>query len=457
MHWNRLGIAVFALALTAPLAGAQTAFLAESNLRDACFNNELTMRLSGTVKVQQAGKPMSFTRTAEATHSYFERVLDIKDGQAERTARFYNRAEATFADGAEKFNISLKANHTLLVAHRLKDQLVIFHPVDALTREEMEVTSHFDTLAVPGLLPRRDVKVGETWKVPRDVVQAIADLDAVEKADVTGKFEKVEGDFAYLTFSGLVQGIDMAAPVTVMVKDSVVAYNLKLKRVVQVEWRVSDERQQGPVSPSLAADVAYSLKRVPIDTPTQLGEVALVRVPSGAPPASLTNLTYRHLRKGFEFQFARDWHMVSQTNDGKLVLRLVDGRGDFIAQCAVTPWQKVDDKNLMKLADFSKMMRESSGWVQKDGAPLDESDKIKGQSGYTIFRVTAEGKLSGVDALRSYYLVATPDGNQLLIDFTMLPNHAAKLDGRDVALVQSVQFMALDSRIEAIPTSQPKE
>jgi len=36
--------------------------------------------------------------------------------------------------------------------------------------------------------------------------------------------------------------------------------------------------------------------------------------------------------------------MVSQTNDGKLVLRLVDARGEFIAQCSVTPWQKVDGK-----------------------------------------------------------------------------------------------------------------
>jgi len=66
----------------------------------------------------------------------------------------------------------------------------------------LEITSHFDTLAVPGLLPRREVKVGETWQVPLDVVQAIADLDAVEKADVTGKLEKIEGDFAYLSFRG---------------------------------------------------------------------------------------------------------------------------------------------------------------------------------------------------------------------------------------------------------------
>jgi hypothetical protein len=453
----RTSISLALLAMAAPLASAQSVFLAETNLRDTCFNNELTMRLKGTVTVQQNGQPTAMPRSAEATHSYFERILEIKDGHADKAARFYNRAEATLVDGTEKYNIALKANHTFLIAHRLKDQLVVYHPAEALTREEMEITSHFDSLAAPGLLPRREVKVGETWPVPAAVVQAITDLDAVEKADVTGKLEKVEGDFAYLSFRGLVQGIDMAAPVTVMVKDSMAAFNLKLKRLVQVDWRVIDQRQQGPVSPGLSADVAFQLKRVPMDAPAQLNELALAKVPPGMPPAHLTNITYRNLNKGFEFQFSRDWHLVSQTNDGKLVLRLVDGSGEFIAQCSVTPWQKIDGKNLMTLADFSKLMRESKGWQQKDGPVLDETDKIKAASGYNILRVTAEGKLAGVDAVRSIYLVATPAGDQIFIDFTMLPAQASKLDGRDVALVQSVQFLTTtENRVEATPASQKK-
>jgi hypothetical protein len=453
----RLWLSLAVAALIAPVASAQSVLLAEGNLRDACFNIDLTMRLKGTVTVQQNGKPASFPRTADATHNYLERVVDVKNDQPERTARFYKRAEAALVDGTDKFNLALKANHTLLVAHRVKDQLIVYHPADALTREEMEVTAHFDTLAAPGLLPRREMKVGDTWQVPADVVQAIADLDAVEKADVTGKLEKIEGDFAFLSFRGLVQGIDMAAPVTVMVKDSTAAFNIRYKRLVQLDWKVTDQRQQGPVSPALSADVAFHLKRVPINPPSQLNDIALVKVPSGLPPAHLTNITYRNPTKGFEFQFSRDWYVVSQTNDGKVVLRLVDGRGEFIAQCSLTPWQKVDPQNPMTLANFAKLMRESKGWQQKDGPPLDENDKIKASSGSTILRVTAEGKLAGVDAIRSIYLISSTAGEQIFVDFTMLPNQAAKLDARDVALVQSVQFLAPgDGRIEATPASQRK-
>jgi len=60
------------------------------------------MRLKGTVTVQQNGQPVVIPRSADATHSFLERMIDIKDGHAERTARFYNRAEATLVDGAEK-------------------------------------------------------------------------------------------------------------------------------------------------------------------------------------------------------------------------------------------------------------------------------------------------------------------------------------------------------------------
>lgn len=451
-HW----LTLLVLAALTPAAPAQSIFLAETNLRDACFNNELTMQLKGTVQVQQAGQPSSFPRTAVATHSYFERVLEIKDGQAERTARFYNRAEATITDNNEKFSIALKANHTLLVAHRVKEDLVVYHPAEPLTREEADITAHFDTLAVTGLLPRKETKVGDTWQVPRDVVLALVDLSAIEKSDVTGKLEKIDGDFAYMSFRGTVQGIDMAAPVSVVVKDSSAAFNTKLKRLTYVEWKVADQRQQGPVSPGLSAEVVFQLKRVPIDTPTQLGEVALVKVPLGPPPAHLTNITYRNLNKGFEFQFSRDWYVVSQTNDGRLTLRLIDSRGEFITQCTVTPWTKVDPKNLMKLDDFAKIMRESKGWQQKEGPPLDETEKIKSAAGYTIFKITAEGKLAGADAVRSFYLVANPGGDQVLFDFTMLPTQASKLDGRDLAMVQALQFVSTTPSVEGRPVSNEK-
>ena len=407
------------------------------------------MKLTGTISVVQNGQNVRIPRSADATHVYFERLLDIKDGAGERTARFYNRAEATIKDAGEVAKIVLKSNHTLLVAHRLKERMLIYHPTEVLTREEIDVISHFDSMSVPGLLPRKEVAVGAVWTLPREVVQALTDLDAVSKCEVTGKLESVEGKFANISFNGLVEGISDAASVKVVIKGASAAFNLDMKRLVQVEWRFSDQRQQGPVSPDLSSDVAISLKRVPMETPVQLGGIALVDVPNGAPDPKLTQVVYRNLKKGFEFQFGRDWHMVNQMPDGKLVLRLIDLRGEFIAQCTVTPWKKVSQPET--LAGFEAMMKASAGWQQKDGAPLEATDKgVKSATGYAILRITAEGKLGTVDALRRFYLVASPSGDQILVDFTMLPSQAAKLDNRDERLVQSLLFVEA-GRIEPVP------
>src|SRR5687767_11303671 len=83
----------FLLAATGSTS-AQVLALVEGELRDACFHNELTMVLKGSITVQQEGRTQSVPRVAQATHSYFERVLDAKGGIAERTARFYHRGEA---------------------------------------------------------------------------------------------------------------------------------------------------------------------------------------------------------------------------------------------------------------------------------------------------------------------------------------------------------------------------
>ena len=42
-----------------------------------------------------------------------------------------------------------------------------------LTREELDVTDHFDTLAVTGMLPTKEVAIGETWKLGNVAAQAL--------------------------------------------------------------------------------------------------------------------------------------------------------------------------------------------------------------------------------------------------------------------------------------------
>ena len=65
----------------------------------------------------------------------------------------------------------------MCVAQRCKDQLLVYCPAAALTRDELDLTNdHFDTLCLTGLLPGRGVAVGDTWTVGPVVVQALLQL-----------------------------------------------------------------------------------------------------------------------------------------------------------------------------------------------------------------------------------------------------------------------------------------
>src|SRR5436305_12584646 len=101
-----------------------------------------------------------------------------------------------------------------MISQRTGGQLLTYCPHGLLTNEEKELTEHFDTLALPGLLPNKEVAVGAAWTVPTSVVLALCDVDALVSGSLTGKLGAVQGGAATGTVEGIVQGISMGAQAT---------------------------------------------------------------------------------------------------------------------------------------------------------------------------------------------------------------------------------------------------
>src|SRR5262249_4771217 len=140
-----------------------------------CFRYALGMRLAGEMVVVQDGKPAKLKLAATAEHHFRERVLAThKDGLVAKAARRYDDARAAITvDGATAAR-SLRPERSLTVAQRPTDTLTCYSPQGPLTREELEnVSEHFDTLALTGLLPGKEVAVGDTWKLTNATAQAL--------------------------------------------------------------------------------------------------------------------------------------------------------------------------------------------------------------------------------------------------------------------------------------------
>lgn len=439
------GAAILVLAQARVQAQGHT--LKEDSLEGECFHMRLEMDLKGKITVKREGKSVAFTHNATARHDFVERVLQDKDGIAVKTARHYHRAEATFSDGTESERRALRSDLALLMAQRVKDRTVVHHAKHNLTQRELELTEHFDTLHLAGLLPAKEVAPGESWSVSVPIVQALCHFDGLIEQDLTAKLEAVKADVAHISVIGKARGIDMGTEVHVLVKAKA-EFDTKKKRLTSLTWQQSDQREQGPVSPALSADLTIKLTREPIPQPDQLNNFALVPFPEGAPPEGLTVLNYRDEKSRFSFQHSRDWHLVG-VQDEQVVLRLLD-RGDFVAQVTFTPWKKAAPEKMLTIEQFADLMNEAPAWqVEK---LLEKTEKVDVPGKTKVQRVSAEGTLSGQKVVQFFYLVGSEQGEQMIVTFTMKPEQVQKLAARDMALVRSVR---LESMLTATAQRKP--
>jgi hypothetical protein len=434
---SRIRLAVALLLTAGPSAYAQTCSLAESVRAGDCFHVRLDMTLKGQMHIQKDGTSVDLPLEALGGHTFDERVLGIgTGGQPEKTARKYAAAGVAIKVAAERSERSLRPERSLLVAHKVKDQATVYCPAGGLRRAELELTSeHFDTLALPGVLPGKEVKVGDTWKLSNAVAQGLCNFEGLSEQSLTGKLESVTDAVAVFSVSGGATGIDDGALVKLTV-EATGRFDLATRRVVALEWKQKDERQQGPVSPASTVETTTKVERKAIEQPEALSDVALVSVPDKDPPAAMLNLECADAKGRFELMHPREWQTVSQTPE-HLVLRLVD-RGDFIAQATITPWKPAEKGKHLSAEEFKQAMNDTPGWEPE--RELQAAEVPAEGDGRWVYRVSVQGQLDGVAVVQNFYLVAGPGGEQVVVAVTMTPKQADKLGARDLTLIASLEL-----------------
>ncbi len=440
MSIGRLLTTVAVLFVVVPHGNAETYTLAEAVKAADCFDVQLDMKLSGEMRIRRGDKYVPMPMEASGTHHFAERVLSVgADGLTDRAARVYAKAEATIAVNGDRSARTLRPERKLVVVQRGKDQPLVFSPTGPLRYEELGLTSeHFDTLTLAGLLPGKAVAIGDTWKIGNAVAQAVCNFEGLTEQSLSGKLLKADANVATFEITGLAGGIDQGALVKLTVQ-ATGQFDLKAKRLVSLDWKQSDEREQGPVSPASHVQATTTLKRQAIDQPSNLSDVALVSVPSDDKVlAALTQLDYHDSKDRFDLLYSREWQIVSQTKE-HVVLRLME-RGDFIAQATLTPWPAAAKGKHLDPTDFKATMEQTPGWEPQKEL---QTGEVPIGDGLWAYRLSFLGKLDGVDVMQNYFIVAAPSGDQMVVTFTMTPKQADKLGSRDLALIGGLGLPAL--------------
>jgi hypothetical protein len=413
-------------------AQAQTYTFSETSLLDSHYHIKLSMTLAGTLKLQQEGKEIPLKESATATHDYVERALEAgPENTAAKSARIYKEANVSIVVDADKLLRTLRPERAFLMAQREpgRDGVLTYCPKGSLTREELDVVDHFDTLALTGLLPGKEVALGDTWKLGNITAQALCHLQGLSEHTLTAKLERVHDELATITVNGTAAGIDLGAAVTSTIR-AACQFDTKLGCLVSMEWIQKDERGAGPISPASSLEMTINLARGPVDPVGELSDVLLVPVRDVEPGRNWTDLLFKDAKDRFELVHARDWQLVGRT-DEHAVLRLMD-RGEFIAQVAIAPWKKAEPGKHLSPDEVKSIVANSPGWAQDT---LIKAEEITLPNGQWAYLVAGEGDLDGVRAVQYVYLVAGPGGDQAVLTFTMTPAQTQKLGSRDLEFV----------------------
>lgn len=435
---RRVAVPLLWLAAVAPVAAAQPVPLAEAPAAGDAFRYTLELDLAGKLIVVNGDAKEGVKLEAKARHAFAERTLAAADGLPARSARHYDEAVASVVVDGEKMGRALPDDRRLIVALRTGEGPFCFAPAGPLTRDELDlVTEHFNPQCLAGLLPGKPVNVGDTWPLAPAAVQAACLFDGLVKHTLTGKLTAAADGKATFAIEGTAEGIENGARVALAVT-ATGTFDLAAKRVVALAWKQTDDREQGPVSPASRVEVTVALKREPLaEAPKELADAALAAVPKGEVPAALTLLRHDEPKGRYALTYPRDWHVTGQTEQ-HLILRLLD-KGEFVAQATVMPWAKADPGKHTSADDFKRAANATPGWAA--ARVLEDVETTDAQRRW-VYRLVAEGKSEGVDAVHSFHLVAGPTGHQAAVMCAMKPEKAKALGTRDRDLVNALALPA---------------
>jgi len=179
------------------------------------------------------------------------------------------------------------------------------------------------------------------------------------------------------------------------------------------------------------------LTRLPIEVPEALNdEVLKSTLNTFEVPAQLAALSYQDPAGRFTLTHPREWHLTGRT-ERQTTFRLIE-RGDFIAQATITPWEKAAPGQHTDPKQFADQMLESPGWQATE--IVDNSTIKDTRGGRYVHRVSAQGTMGQLQVVQTFFLVAAPNGEQMVVAFTTRQPQHAKLGARDLPFVEGLEF-----------------
>jgi hypothetical protein len=394
---------------------------------------ESVLQVGGEALLVNDGKKTSLPMSVIANISYDESILasDLSAGTS-RSARYYKAANVVIkmAEGGQK--PSLRPDRRLILASSDGSTARLVSPTGPLARDELDLIElPGNSLLVDRLLPTKPVAIDDTWTHSADLLAGLLGLDAASDIEVTSRLEQVADGLAKIVLTGSLRGAAAGVGTHIELKAKY-NFDLKTRRVSYFALLVKEQRSVGHVGPGLDVVAKLLLKVTPIAESVHLTPEVIAQLPT--PSRDLSLLEYEAPSHTFGLEYDRQWFVTSD-EPNVAILRMIE-RGELVAQCNISAILTVQKQ--LTLSGYQQEIQNSLG---KNFGQFVKASENESAEGYRVFRVVAEGTVSGLPIQWIYYLVASADGQQQAsLAFTLEPSLVERFGSADADLLAHLRF-----------------
>jgi hypothetical protein len=399
----------------------------------------IEMKAEGTFKPatlpgSPEAKPLALK--VETRLVFAERVASVDSKiQARKTVRQVEQAAATINGEVRPSASALRGEVALLVAERLNSSIKVASPGGPLTRSELELVQQpGDPLALASLLSTKPVAIGDRWTVGDLAAKNLSGYDSLASNALEATLEALDDDSARVRLLGTIQGAALGGEGS-MACDGSFTIDRKTRRIEKLTLRRAETRRPGQVEDGLDVKSVLTVTRTTIEPAKPLDDETFVA--RMIEPGSVSDLLIFQTPEGkATLLHDRDWHLYWD-DPRQAVLKRLD-HGEMVAQVNLAIGPNAGKGRHQDLNQFRDDIKKVLGnrFVQivgqgeVDGAP----------AGGFRYKVSIQGRQGDVGVLWHYYLLAGPDGDQLIATFTLGLSQQAQFGDQDLRLIGSLEW-----------------
>lgn len=383
---------------------------------------------------------------------FAERIIEVEPGpangakakpvrgRAKRSVRLVGQAASAINGEVRRSSAVLRPEVSLLVAEwNPADRhagVVVASPGGPLLRSELElVQGAADSLTMADLLPDKPVSVGSRWKPGEAAARSLSGYDVITANTLEAVLESADANSARIKIKGKIEGSVLGGGGTITCEGGL-TFNRAAGWVERLELNRSESRRPGLVEAGLEVSSTLTLTRNAMTAPPELSDDAIGGLDLKLGPERLM------LRLGSPDGKAvlyhdRNWH-VTWDDPRVVVLKRLEG-GKVEAQCNLTVGPNAGKGKHQDPAQFRDDIRRALGKRFVDFLGMGEVDGDS--AGNYRYRVGVQGREGDLGILWFYYLVAGPEGDQLLATFTVTQEQAKTFREQDLSIIGSLQWV----------------